>query len=77
MKPITLTKTITIDIEVEISGEYEQGTLGTRYGDNPEPPEAPSFRIYSVKHKGKELIETLDTNYITCLQEDILEDIEV
>jgi len=77
MKTITFTKTITIDIEVNISGEYEMGTLGTRYGDNPEPPEAPSFNIFSIKYKGKELIDDLDANYIACLGEDSLKAIQL
>jgi len=78
---MTTTKTIYLEIEVEIEGSYSAGRPGTFYrsnGDPGDPPEPAEFEIHSVKWQGVDISPMLDKENFDwfALEEEILEDIE-
>lgn len=75
-----LTKTIYLEIEVEIEGNHSPGRPGTFYrsnGDPGDPPEPEEFEIQSVKWQGVDISSMLDKENFdwSSLEEEILEDI--
>lgn len=74
-------KTITIEIEVDIEGNYYKGTNGTYYrsnGDPGDPPEPPEYEIQSVIFNKQDITQLLDEANFDWqqLEEEIIQDIE-
>jgi len=78
---MSITKKITIEVEVEIEGSFSPGSPGCWYranGDPGDPPEPPSFEINSVKFKETDITKMLDDANFDWfqLEQEIIDDIQ-
>jgi hypothetical protein len=76
-----VTKKISVEIEVEVDGNYTKGSPGSFYrsnGDPGDPPEPPVFEIYSVHFGEKDITKMLDDANFDWfqLEQEIIDDIE-